>query len=202
MPDEAVPAAADWRPTGESGKGYKERLESGFFARYMSGPTILDIGFAGYGAEARPVFPHAIGIDKDYPGYDGITLPFADGSVDAVYSSHLLEHVTDYVSVIRDWHRVLKVGGHIVTIVPHQFLYEKKLALPSRYNGDHKRFYTPGSLMREFEEALEPNTYRLRHLRDNDMGHDYRIPPEKHSNWCYEIELVVQKIRTPDWRME
>jgi hypothetical protein len=56
-------------------------------------------------------WPHAIGVDLDFPGYDGTTLPFADESVDTVYSSHMLEHVPDYRATIRDWHRVLEFRG-------------------------------------------------------------------------------------------
>ena len=95
-----------------------------------------------------------------------MTLPFAEDSVDAVYSSHMLEHVPDPFAVIRDWHRVVKTGGFIVCIVPHQFLYEKRAPLPSRWNGEHQRFYTPAALICEFEESLVPNSYRVRHLAD------------------------------------
>ena len=83
--------------------------------------------------------------------------------------------------------------------MPHQCLYEKKAAPPSRWNEDHKRFYTPGSLLAEFEESLPPNGYRIRHLTDNDLGYLYDIGPEQHAAGCYEIELVIQKIRPPAW---
>lgn len=189
----------DWPVQGEAGSSFKEKLREGFFAKYMSGNVVIDIGFRGSYANAVPILPHAIGIDVDYPGYDGVILPFAAGSVDTVYSSHMLEHVTDYTIVIRDWYRVLKPGGFIVCIVPHQFLYERKHQLPSLWNFDHKRFYTPASLLREFEESLEPNTYRIRHLRDNDKDYDYACGPNVHACGRYEIELVVQKIQRPDW---
>ena len=55
--------------------------------------------------------------------------------------------------------------------------------------------------MREVEEALPPNTYRLRHLCDFDDGHDYSAPPEVHSGWGYEIHCVLQKIPPPSWPM-
>jgi uncharacterized protein YcsI (UPF0317 family) len=51
----------------------------------------------------------------------------------------------------------------------------------------------------EFEQALVPNSYRVRHLVENDEGYDYGIPPEQHPAGCYEIELVIEKIRPPDW---
>jgi len=188
----------DWPVRGEIGKTFLLRFADGFFEKYMSGAVILDIGFKGGHDGAVPIFPHAIGVDVDFPGYDGIRLPFSDESVDTVFASHVLEHVIDYRLVIRDWFRVVRTGGFIVCLVPHQFLYERKLVPPSNWNGDHKRFYTPASLLREFEESLEPNHYRIRHLADNDFGYIYEgIPPEQHAAGCYEIELVVQKIK-PD----
>ncbi len=162
----------------------------------------LDIGFSGGTENAQPILDTAIGIEIGYPGYNGISLPFGDNTQDYVYSSHCLEHVTDYKSTLREWYRVTNVGGHIVIMVPHQYLYEKKKTLPSRFNGDHKRLYSPASLLTEIQESLEPNSYRVRLLEDGDKDFDYSIPPEKHSNGQYEIILVLQKIKTPNWNIE
>ena len=191
------------RPIGvEARKTFELKLRNGFIDRYLAGPAILDIGYKGYESDVVPILPHAIGIDLDYPGYDGDRLPFADGSQDAVFSSHCLEHIANYRQALREWFRVLKPGGHLVIVVPHQFLYEKRTGLPSRWNEDHKRFYTPALLMSEIETALPPNTYRLRHLADNDLGYDYSIGPDRHAGGCYEIELVIQKIPPPQWALE
>lgn len=184
----------------ESQRTYDEKFENGFFAKYMSGLG-LDIGYAGYTQGVLPILPTALGIDTSYPNYDGITLPFRDETQDYVYNSHCLEHIDDYKAVLQDWHRVTKINGYIIIIVPHQFLYEKKKNLPSRWNGDHKRFYTPASLLREVEEALKPNSYRIRLLEDGDTGFTYNVPPEKHSGGQYEITLVIQKIALPTWEL-
>ncbi len=191
------------RPVGEEArKSQRARLDSGFIEKYLSGAHILDIGYKGYLPDIVPIVPRAIGVELDYPGYDGRTLPFADGSRDAVFASHCLEHIEDVGHALRDWLRVLRVGGFIVAIVPHQYLYEKRAAPPSRWNADHKRFYTPASLMREIETSLPHNSFRLRHLADNDAGYDYAIGPEAHAIGCYEIELVIEKIQPPAWRLE
>ncbi|HZU87767.1 MAG TPA: class I SAM-dependent methyltransferase [Stellaceae bacterium] len=195
----AVPE--DWPVKGEASRTFREKLYNGFFATYMAGEVILDVGYRGYDDDPVSIFPHAIGVDLDFPGYDGVALPFPDESVDTVYSSHTLEHIADYRTAIRDWHRVVKPGGFVVCIVPHQFLYEKKYALPSLWNADHKRFYTPASLLREFEESLAPNTYRVRHLRDCDEGYTYDLGPERHAGGGYEIELVIEKIKRPAWSL-
>ncbi len=190
------------RPVGEEArKSHAARIRSGFIARYLSGGAILDIGYRGYRDDVVPIVPAATGVELDYPGYDGTTLPFADESQDAVFASHCLEHIEDFQNAFRDWFRVLRIGGFLVIMVPHQFLYEKQTGLPSRYNADHKRLYTPASLMAEIEMSLRPNSYRLRHLADNDTHFDYAIPPERHSGGCYEIELVIEKIRPPAWHL-
>ncbi len=195
---------ADFRPApSEAGKSYFVRRANGFLDRYMSGKTVLDIGYKGYdNPEAITVVPHAIGVDRDYPGYDGLRLPFEDASVDTVFSSHCLEHIEDYRNAFRDWHRVLKIGGFIVCIVPSQLLYEKKRRLPSKYNTDHKRFYTPARLLNEVEKSLVENSYRVRHLGENDSGYDYKIGPLAHAVGCYEIVVVLEKTATPEWVLE
>ena len=179
-------------------KTYQSRIDSGFFARFLSGEHILDIGYKGSNPHAIPIMPHAVGVDRDYPGYDGIRLPFPDASQDAVHSSHCLEHIQDYRTALGEWFRVLKVGGYLVLTVPHRWLYERKPTPTSRFGGnEHLRFYTVGSLTAEIEASLPPGNYRIRVLRDNDDNFDYSIPPELPPRGCYEIELVLQKIAPP-----
>jgi len=186
----------------EAKKSYTYRLQSGFLHRFLSGDIVLDIGpKGGTNPTGKTAVPHAIGIDLDYPGYDGIALPFGDESVDAVFSSHCMEHVWFAHKTLQEHFRVTKIGGFIVMIVPHQFLYEKRLFLPSIFNPDHKRMFTPATLLSLVEEALDPNTYRVRHLCDNDRFYDYSIPPEKHAFGCYEIELVLERIAPPVWTL-
>ncbi len=190
------------RPVGrESRMSFDAKIDSGFWTRFVTGPAVLDIGFQGDDTVGGvvPILPGAIGVDTDYPGYDGRTLPFAGGSQDAVYSSHCLEHISDYIKPIQEWHRVVRVGGHIITVVPSAHLYERRRRVPSRWNPDHRRVYTPASLLAEFEAALSANSYRVRHLMENDAGYQYVLPPHVHAEGCHEIELVIEKIVPPDW---
>jgi SAM-dependent methyltransferase len=187
----------------EARKSFDDKLDSGFWRRFITGPNVLDIGFRGYESNVVPIADGAIGVDMDFPGYDGTTLPFVDESQDAVYSSHCLEHIGNHLQVIRDWFRVVKVGGHVITVVPNMFLYERRRRPPSRFAGwNHLRFYSSASLLAEFESALVPNTYRVRHLAENDAAFRYDLPTDVHPDGCYEIELVIQKINPPAWKLE
>lgn len=178
----------------ETHKSYRYLIESGFMQRYFSGDNIIEVGYAGLGG-CVPITENAIGIDTGYPGYDGLHLPFPDKSQDTVYSSHCLEHIPDSRAALADWFRVLKEGGYLIVAVPHQQLYEKKMALPSTYAPyDHVKFYMPGILLKEIEEALPFGEWRLRGIYDNDMGFDYSMTAYQHSIGCYEIVAIVQRI--------
>ena len=180
-------------------KNHKRRIENQFYEKYMSGRGV-DIGYRGEN-NGNPVL-YSIGIDRDTPNYDGKTLPFQPNELDYVFSSHCLEHLNNPAEYIKEWYQKTKLNGYIIIIVPHQHLYEKKQSKPSRYNADHKTFYTPAILLQQVEEALKPNTYRVRHLIDNDENYSYEIPPEIHASGSYEIELVLQKIKEPEWEIK
>lgn len=50
----------------------------------------------------------------------GDDLPFKDGTLDYVLSSHVIEHFFDPVKALREWHRVIRPGGFIFIIAPHK----------------------------------------------------------------------------------
>jgi len=55
-------------------------------------------------------------------------LPFIDGSVDEIFTSHVFEHIgiNDIYSVVEEWKRVLKVNGKLEIRVPNLELEVKK----------------------------------------------------------------------------
>ncbi|WFU12349.1 methyltransferase domain-containing protein (plasmid) [Rhizobium sp. CB3090] len=199
--DNADRFSALWNPgRGEISKSYNEKVASGFFEKYFNGGTVLDIDYSN---EDNPlglaIVKHAVRIDWGLPGMSRNSLSYGGESVDTVSSSHLLEMVMHPHSTIQEWFRVLKVGGFLVCFTAHQYLYEKRKFLPSAFNPFHAHFFTPAKLLQLFEEALEPNSYRLRHLQDNDLDYDYTVGPEQHSMGCYELEIVIEKIAKPQW---
>lgn len=71
-------------------------------------------------------YENSIAIDiVDLPNVDIVAdlnkgLSFLpDGSVDEIYSSHFLEHLTDLGFFMKEIHRVLKIGGKKKGSVPH-----------------------------------------------------------------------------------
>lgn len=69
------------------------------------------------GFETLDVFP---GLEVDYVLNGGKSLPFADGTFDLIYASHVLEHIPWYHTerVLQEWIRMLKPGGHLELWVP------------------------------------------------------------------------------------
>ena len=94
----------------------------------------------------------------------------------------------------------LAVGGMMVVVVPHQFLYERKWKLPSRRNPLHRRFYTPNTLLADIEEAIDPCEFRVRFLADHDGGYDYRAELASEPDGGQDIVLALEKISRPEWR--
>lgn len=88
----------------------------------LSGRTVLDVGagpsefaaaFRRAGARYVPV-DHDLGVPSVHDGGvvgDALRLPFADGSVDIVFSSNMWEHVPDPEAVADELLRVTRPGG-------------------------------------------------------------------------------------------
>ena len=82
--------------------------------------------------DIRPRPPHVRRLDLRRP------LPFADATVDAVYHSHVLEHLSRAVAdeLLRECHRVLRPGGVLRVGVPdlegvaRAYLAELDVAVP------------------------------------------------------------------------
>lgn len=115
----------------------------------------LDLGCGPYKA-----WPHFISVDDvsqhNYRGRDldwrpdlvasALDLPmFADRGLDFVFSSHLLEHVEDTEAALKEWWRVIKIGGHLVLYLPHADAYPN-IGEPG-HNPDHKHDFRPQDII-------------------------------------------------------
>ena len=120
---------------GESYKARERRNREYFFEKYCCGKG-LDIGHGGD--------PVVAGIDgwEFFDGDAQFLKSINDGMYDFVYSSHCLEHMSNPFVALSNWWRVLKQNGYLILYIPDRDLYEKRRKLPSRWNMDHKWFFT------------------------------------------------------------
>ena len=125
----------------------------------------------------------------------------AEGSQQAVFAPWLLQDIADYRYALQRWFGCLEPGGFLVVTVPHAFLHDRRAQLPSPWRPVQRRLYTPASLLAEVEEALTPNSYRIRWLGDEDAGYDYALGRDARPVGRQDIALVIERIAPPAWTL-
>jgi len=161
-----------WRATdpqgNESGKIKWELVE------YTRG-RVLDVGCGNH----KP-FGHFIGADNNTDAAlfgilckpdltldaDNLDL-IADASMDAVYSSHTLEHMVEPKAVLKEWWRCVKVGGYLILYLPHKDFYPN-IGQPGA-NVDHKNDFLPDDVIKLMDFA----SYDLVRNEDRNEGTEY-----------------------------
>jgi len=113
-------------------------------------------------------------------------------------SSHVLEHLVDPVTALRNWYRILQKDGHLIVVVPHRDLYERKKELPSLGNDDHKWFFLPDKteapctlgLVQTVKKALgeDVNIVSLQVLNEG-----YQAKEGEHPLGEFSIEIIIKK---------
>src|SRR6516165_9322284 len=68
----------------------------------------------------------AIGIDRNpssrsdvLADLDRFPYPFHESSFDALQAIHVIEHVSDVIRSMEEFHRMVKPGGEILIVTPH-----------------------------------------------------------------------------------
>jgi ubiquinone/menaquinone biosynthesis C-methylase UbiE len=124
-------------------------LEHFFGTSDLGGRAVLDLGCStGFiSDELNRAGAKVTGVDIDEPGLararerfgdriefvnaDGTSLPWADGSVDAVICNHVYEHVVDPEGVLAEVRRVLRPDGVVYLGMPNRLgLIEPHYKLP------------------------------------------------------------------------
>jgi predicted SAM-dependent methyltransferase len=154
-------------------------------APYCTGYGV-DLGFGG-----DPIVPHAIGVDLPQPythvgarpvqlGGDATRLTwFADGVLDFVYSSHLLEDFVAVGPVLAEWLRVLKPGGRLIIFCPDEQVFRRHCAATGQpYNEHH--------VHADFSLAFVKRELAA-------LGQPHRIVHEVALVDLYSWELVIEK---------
>lgn len=117
----------------------------------------LDIGSSG-----NPIVPWAIQLDLPLAGYlkynperpetaihwrgDARDLPFKDGTLDWLHASHVLEDFLDWRPILKEWDRVLKIGGFMMIAVPDHKRFRASVARGQGDNLGHKHESHVGEL--------------------------------------------------------
>lgn len=150
-----------------------------FATKYLQG-KVLDIGCG-----SDIVCPGAQPFDKEHGDAQRISDYLPQESFDTVYSSHCLEHMQDPEAALRQWWSLVKPGGFLVTVVPHEDLYEQGV-WPSRFNSDHKCTFRVGG-----ETKFSPVSYDISQLiahlpqaeivdvQLQDQGYNYELMSPK-----------------------
>jgi SAM-dependent methyltransferase len=147
----------------------------GFLRKYFAG-NVLDIGCG-----ADLVVPTARPFDVEHGDANRIGDYFPAESFDCVHSSHCLEHMRNVPAALAGWWTLVKPGGHLIIVVPHEDLYEQGY-WPSVFNTDHKATFRLDAM-----RSWSPVSYDLRTLLGDlphaeiidigvqDSGYDYTL---------------------------
>lgn len=146
-----------WRADDPQGG---ESLKIRFDVVPFVGGSNLDLGCG-----ASKVWPNFVGVDngKDSDLF-GIEMKpdivvqsceklplFADAVIDCVFSSHLLEHIDDHKAALKEWWRLVKVGGYLCLYLPHRDLYPN-IGQPGA-NRDHKHDFANEDIVAAMTEV-------------------------------------------------
>ena len=118
-------------------------------------------------------YPGAIGVDRNLASradiicdLDRFPYPFKDNSFDELRAVHVIEHVSDVVRSMEEFHRLVRAGGRIHIVTPHYTDFSSFCdpthrwhlnTFSFRYFGeDHGGFgYYTGARMREISTRVK-----------------------------------------------
>ena len=182
----------------ETAKSNLRRRYDPLFGRIFQGQGI-DIGASDDNLARQNIFPGITScesFDKSQGDANEILRYREAASFDFVYSSHCLEHLHNPIKVLSDWLQLVRIGGHVVFVVPDEDLYEQG-AWPSRFNGDHKHSFTIWK-RREWPSSWCPNSINIVDLL-NSVTVPFRVLRIAlcDDRYDYSLKQVDQTAMTP-----
>jgi len=107
------------------------------------------------------------------------SLPFEDNSFDMVFSSHVLEHIPDFESAMKEIYRVLKPNGFLFCVIPSSF--DKPYAFLNHYLNlislIPKYIVNKLSSVKSDDNSKSSSDDKLKKNISNRSIHYYLIPP-------------------------
>ena len=114
-------------------------------------------------------FPGAIPVDLEFEDeWHADNLP---RELDYIFSSHCLEHVSDWVATMDYWYGCLNDGGVLFLYLPH---YEQEYWRPWN-NRKHKHTFTPNVV----HDYMLDKGYENIFCSERDLNHSFMIVGEK-----------------------
>lgn len=115
-------------------------------------------------------FPGSIPIDISFNnGYHALNLP--NKNVDYIYSSHCLEHIDDWITVMDYWYDCLKNHGVLFLYLPD---YSQIYWRPWN-NRKHKHVFTPQIIY----DYMIHKTYKNIFISNVDLNNSFMVFGEK-----------------------
>lgn len=104
-------------------------------------------------------YPGSLGIDRNphtradvLVDLDRLPYPFRNDTFDQVRAIHVIEHVSDVIATVSEWHRILRPGGTVFIATPH---------------------YTDFSSFCDPTHRWHLNSYSLRYFGEDNAGYAY-----------------------------
>ena len=114
-------------------------------------------------------FGHFIQADVRVDTAEKLSI-FGSESMDFVYSSHLLEHIEAYEAALKEWWRLIKVGGVLALYLPHEDFYPKVGTQGA--NPDHKWDVNPAKVIAAMEKL---SGWDLVENQERNGGEEYSL---------------------------
>jgi SAM-dependent methyltransferase len=141
--------------------------------------SVLDIGCGN-----DLVVPHAQPFDKQHGDANKILDYLPAESFDTVHSSHCLEHMYHPPQALQGWWQLVRPGGYLITVVPHEDLYEQG-QWPSRFNPDHKATFRLNQ-----QTTWSPCSYDVRELHQSLPGAEIISAEIQDDRYNYELRKL------------
>jgi ADP-heptose:LPS heptosyltransferase/predicted SAM-dependent methyltransferase len=159
------------------------------------------------GCGPKQTFPHFIRVDnlKDTQLFGQYIKPdvridtaedlslFSTESLDFVFSSHLLEHIEPekVVKTLKEWLRVIKVGGYLTLYLPDEDEYPK--VGEKGANPDHKWNVSHGKVLEYMRHAGNWDFADFQKRNEGDEYSLFFVFQKKHKGQTYSVDAPKPK---------
>jgi SAM-dependent methyltransferase len=181
---------------------------SDFEEKYLKG-KVIDIG-----GGIDPVTTNSEVFDLEDGDAQHILQYREAASYDAVHSSHCLEHMKDVPAALKQWWDLVRTGGYMIIVVPHEDLYEQSM-WPPIFNSDHKATFRINK--QESWSSVSYDLYQLANELPNaeiietvihDQDYDYNIQGGKFNStlrkiykWNYSNSSIKKNIASTLYKL-